>query len=162
MLASLLGLPKLSNHMRLFLLILFGISETSAQSLGGAGTLKGTVRDASGLPAPNAIVRLSSAITGYSAQGRSGTDGAFVIGSIPPNTYSLRVLLVGFQPYNTEVTIRTGVPIQLPIRLEVAAGQTTVTVEGASATLVDSKTAASETIDRGLLAVLPTLSPTPG
>ena len=62
----------------------------------------------------------------------------------------------------TEVTIRTGVPIQLTIRLEVAAGQTTVTVEGASATLVENKTTASDTIDRGLLAVLPTLSPDSG
>ncbi len=148
--------------MRLLLLILVGISEAFAQSLGGAGTLKGTIRDASGLPAPNAIVGLSSALTGYSAQTRSGADGAFVIGSIPPNTYRLRVLLAGFQPYSTEVTIRTGVPIQLPIRLDVAAGQTTVTVEGASATLVDSKTTASDTIDRALLAVLPTLSPDSG
>ena len=71
-------------------------------------------------------------------------------------------MLAGFQTYNNDVTIRTGVPIQLPIRLEVAAGQTTVTVEGASATLVDNKTTASDTIDRGLLAVLPTLSPDSG
>ncbi len=148
--------------MRGFALILFGISSSAAQSLGGAGTLKGSVKDASGLPAPNAIVGLSSALTGFTAQTRSGADGVFVIGSIPPNTYRLRVLLAGFQPYNTDVTIRTGVPIQLPIRLEVAAGQTTVTVEGASATLVDNKTTASDTIDRGLLAVLPTLSPDSG
>ena len=60
------------------------------------------------------------------------------------------------------MTIRTGVPIQLPIRLEVAAGQTTVTVEGDAATLVDTKTSASDTIDRALLAVLPAISPDSG
>src|SRR6476646_4430473 len=103
------------TRMRIFALILFGSSESSAQSPGGAGTLKGTVKDASGLPAPNAIVGLSSALTGYSTQTRSGTDGIFVIGSIPPNTYRLRVMLAGFQTYNNDVTIRTGVPIQLPI-----------------------------------------------
>jgi hypothetical protein len=148
--------------MRLSLIIVLGVSEAAAQSLGGAGTLKGTVWDASGLPAPNAVVRLSSAITGYSAESRSGTDGAFLIGNIPPNTYRLRVMLPGFQPYRTEVIIRSGVPIQLPVRLEVAAGQTTVTVEGASTTLADNRTAASETIDRALLAVLPTVSPDSG
>ena len=107
------GHVGLAPALALSLFLLLGLAGAAAQSLGGAGTLKGTVRDASGAPVPSAVVELSNPITGYSLQSLSGPDGALVINSIPPNTYRLRVTLVGFQPHSAEITIRTVYPIEL-------------------------------------------------
>src|SRR4051812_22446811 len=92
-------------------ILLLGFARASAQSLGGAGTLKGTVSDASGAPAPSVAIELSNPVLSYARRTRTGPDGAFLINSIPPNTYRLRVALPGFQPYDARITIRTGVPI---------------------------------------------------
>ena len=151
--------------MRLFLLILFGISDGIASPLNPSAAPElsrepSATRPASrrrtrslDCPAPSPAIRRRPDPEPMAPS----SSAAFL--PIPTGSASC---WPDSGPYNTEVTIRTGVPIQLPIRLEVAAGQTTVTVEGASATLVDNKTTASDTIDRGLLAVLPTLSPDSG
>jgi outer membrane cobalamin receptor len=143
-------------------LLLFGFAPASAQSLGGAGTVRGTVRDASGAPIPSAAVSLSNPITGYALHAETGPGGAFAINRIPPNTYRLRIALTGFQEHAQDLAIRTGVPVDLNIRLEVAGQQTSVTVEANSGALVETKTSASDTVDRNLLAALPTLSPDSG
>src|SRR5213592_4337516 len=98
-------------RVRVWLAAVFWVSQAAAQSLGGAGTLRGTVRDASGAPAPGAIVEISNAVTGYSVQTVSGADGAYLVGSIPPNTYRVRVFLPGFQVYAVDVRIRSAVPV---------------------------------------------------
>ena len=164
-------MPKLMNCIRdlgkafgitLCLLLAFGLTNGSAQSLGSAGTLKGTVRDASKAPVASARIELSNPIAGSSLQGKAGSDGAFVINDIPPNVYRLRVTLAGFQSYDEDVTIRSGVPFEVSIRLEVAGQQTTVLVEGNPIDLIENKATASDTVDRRLLATLPTLSPDSG
>src|SRR5258708_32045491 len=162
-------MPKQRRHsphqalgLALALLLPLGFFRASGQSLGGAGTLRGVVRDASGAPAPSARVELSHPITGYSLAAQTGPDGVFAIHSIPPNAYRLRVTLAGFRPHDEDLRIRTGVPIDLSVRLEVAAHQTSVTVAANANSLVENKTFASETIDRHLLAALPTVSPDSG
>src|SRR6266700_3538103 len=75
-----LGMPKfwgLAFSLVPCLLLFVGSAGVSAQPLGGAGTLKGSVRDASGAPAPSAEVELSNPIAGYSRRSRTGPDGAF-------------------------------------------------------------------------------------
>ncbi len=106
-----------------------GPAEAAAQSLGGAGTLRGTVRDATEAVVPSATVALSNQVTGFSRETRTGSDGAFVINNIPPNIYRLLVSLAGFQPNNVPVTIRTGIPMDINIRLELAGQQSSVTVQ---------------------------------
>ena len=150
-------MPKL-----LFALCLLAGSPASAQSLGGAGTLRGTIRDGSGAPIPAAAVQLSNSVTGYSIRNLASSEGVFLIRNIPPNTYRLRVTVPGFQPHSSDVAVRTAVPIELDIRLELAGQQTTVTVEAAPANLVENRPTISGTVDRRLLAELPTLSPDSG
>lgn len=144
------------------LFVLLGFAEAAAQPLGGAGTLRGTVRDAADAPAPSAAVELTNPVTGFSLRTKTGPDGAFAIARIPPNSYRLRVSLAGFETHSAEIDVRAAVPIDLKIRLEVASQQTSVTVEAAPEYLVENKTTTSDTISQALLAALPGLSPDSG
>src|SRR5262249_12375107 len=107
----------------------------SAQSLGNAGTIIGTVVDSSGAVVPNAEVSVHNAVTGYNQSVRSGTDGLFRLTNSPPNRYHLEIKLSGFAPYSQDVDIKNSLPIQVDATLAVAAGNTTVTVEGAAEAL---------------------------
>ena len=133
----------------------------SAQSL-GAGTLKGTVRDATGAFVPSVTIELSNPVSEVSLRTRTGADGAFLINNIAPNTYRLVVSLSGFQAQTRDLAIRSAVPIILNVRLEIAGQQTSVTVEAGGQNLVENKVTASDIVDRQLLAALPTTSPDSG
>ncbi len=145
-----------------FWFLSFSCTEAGGQSLGGAGTLRGVVRDATNAPVPSATVGLTNPVTGFSRETKTGPDGAFAMNGIPQNTYRLLVSLAGFQTLSKNVVIRTSIPMDLEIRLEVAGQQTSVTVEAAKENLVENQAAASDTVDRQLLAVLPTSSPGSG
>jgi len=138
------------------------VAESAAQSLGGAGTLKGTVRDGSDAPVAAAAVTLSHPISAYSRGAVTAPDGTFLVRGIPPNTYRLHVLVPGFQPHIEEVAVRSAVPIDLKITLALAGQQTSITVETAAATIVENKAAVSDTVDRRFLAALPAFSPDSG
>src|SRR4051812_27844922 len=111
-------------RVRVMWCVVLCLSQAAAQSLGGVGTLRGTVRDASGAPAPGAAIQLSNALTGFSIQTRSASDGGYSLEGIPPNSYRLRVSLPGFQVYASDVAIRSAVPLRLDIPLVVADQQT--------------------------------------
>ena len=139
-----------------------GLTEGAAQSLGGAGTLRGIVRDATDAPVPSATVELSNPVTSFSRQTKTGSDGAFAISGIPPNNYRLLVSLAGFQTVTKNVAIQTAIPMDLEVRLEVAGQQTSVTVEATTDNLVENRATVSDIVDRQLLAALPTSSPDSG
>jgi len=126
-----------------------------AQSLGGAGTIKGTLRDATDAPLPGAVVEVSNRLTGFRRTIPAASDGTFVINGVLPNTYAIQVAFPGFRPYSGEVVVRTAVPLEVNIRLELAGQQTSITVEGGARNVVDSKSSASDTVDRQLLNELP-------
>ena len=136
-------------------------STSEGQSL-SAGTLRGAVTDATSAPLPSAEVNLFSPISGYSRQARTGADGSFVINNVPPNQYDLEVSFAGFRTYHAEIAIQTAVPIDLAIRLALGGQQENVTVEGTSEAILETKTAASDIVDRQLLSALPAFSPDSG
>src|SRR5690242_6357293 len=104
------AVPRLSSALAfvLFWFISVGPTEADGQSLGGAGTLRGTVRDATDAVVPSVTVTLSNQFTDFSRQTQTGSDGAFVINNIPPNTYRLITSLASFQSNSVSVNIRTG------------------------------------------------------
>ena len=137
------------------------LGQTLAQSI-GAGTLKGTVTDATHAPMPSAEVKLWNSITGYAKQARTESDGSFVINNIPPNRYEFQISSTGFQPYTAEVNIQTAVPLNLAIQLDLAPQRQSITVEESAATILETNTAPSDVVDRQLLSALPALSPDSG
>jgi hypothetical protein len=142
-------------------LLLLGDPRLAAQSL-GAGTVKGTVVDASGAALPSASVELSNAITGFSREVRTGADGSFVIEDIPRNTYTVRTRREGFQLSTQTVVVRTSVPVEVRIELALAGQRTAVTVEARFDELVENLAVPSHNVDQLTIAALPTFSPGSG
>src|ERR1700716_3346192 len=109
--------------------IILAALPSSAQSLGNAGTIQGTVVDPSGASVAKADVTLSNPVSGYRQSTTSASDGSFKLSNIPPNPYRLEVKASGFNTFTQDITIRNSVPIQIKAPLILAGSSTTVNVE---------------------------------
>jgi len=130
-----------------------------AQSLGNAGTIEGTVTDQSGASVPDAKVTIKNAVSGYSRSATSAMDGTFRLTNIPPNPYHVEVTAAGFNTSQQDVAVRNAVPLQVKVKLAVAGGQTSVTVEAAGADILENDPSAHIDVDRSLLQKLPSGDP---
>ena len=70
---------------------------TAAGPRAGAGSIAGTVKDASGGAVPGATVTVASPDEGVEQAGQSNAQGAFVFPLLPPGTYTVSVELSGFK-----------------------------------------------------------------
>jgi hypothetical protein len=77
------------------LLIVSTAGTAAAQT--GAGSIAGTVKDASGGAVPGATVTVASPDKGVEQAGQSNAQGAFVFPLLPPGTYTVSVELSGFK-----------------------------------------------------------------
>ena len=140
-------------------MLVFGLaSPISAQSLGNAGTIEGTVVDPSGAVVPKAEVTLRNAVSGYSQSAMSGSDGVFRLTNVPPNPYRLDVKAPGFSDYSQTIDIRNAIPVQVKATLAVAGANTSVVVEGAAETL-EVDPSAHVDVDRSQMLKIPTFDP---
>jgi len=130
-----------------------------AQSLGNAGTIEGTVTDQTGASVPDAKVTIKNAVSGYSRSATSAMDGTFRLTNIPPNPYHLEVMAPGFNDSAQDVAVRNAIPVQVKVKLAVAGGQTSVTVEAAGADILENDPSAHIDVDRSLLQKLPSGDP---
>ena len=133
-----------------------------AQSLGNAGTIQGTVLDASGASVAGATVSVVNKITGYSQKTTTGADGTFRLSNLPVNSYHLEVNESGFAPFSQDVEVKNAVPITVSPKLDVAGSATTVTVEAAGADLLETSPSAHVDVDRSQFSKLPTADPGAG
>src|SRR5260370_728841 len=113
--------------------ILLAALPSSAQSLGNAGTIEGTVLDPSGAAVAKAEVSVHNVVTGYRQSVFSGSDGSFRLTNLPPNPYHLEVKTPGFAPFSQDVDIRSAIPVQVKATLALAGESTPSTVEGEAA-----------------------------
>jgi hypothetical protein len=146
----------------LSVIILLTCSVASGQSLGGAGTVAGMVTDASGAAVPAATVSLVNRITGYQQTASTDAQGSFRFNNVPPNTYHLEVTANGFAMLQKDIAVRSSVPLNLALQLEVEGEHTTVVVEGAGADLLENVPYAHNDIDKSMYSRLPTTSPASG
>lgn len=127
----------------------------SAQSLGGAGTIQGTVKDPTGGPMQSVEVRISNPVSGFTRTATTDATGRFVFTNLPPNPYRLTVAVQGFQALERDVDVRTGVPIVLDLSLALAGATASVEVVGHAEDLIERSPAAHTDIDQSLIAKLP-------
>ncbi len=128
-----------------------------AQSVGTAGTIEGSVIDPSGAVVQSATVTLSNDFMNYSVTSVTDEKGQFYFSNIPPSTYHLVVTTASFALSHQDLTIRSKVPLNVQVKLQLKGNSETVNVKAEAATVDDTVVSHVE-IDSGVFSKLPTIS----
>ncbi len=118
-----------------------------------AGTITGTVTDASGAVIPGATVTIENPVSGLSRTAKTDASGQYHFTNLPFNPYHLVARASGFSPFTTDVQVRSSVAVTPIVKLQVGGASTTVTVTGED--LLENDTSLHTDIDRNLIEKLP-------
>jgi hypothetical protein len=141
----------------LSLLTLFTIGSL-AQSLGTAGTITGVVTDPNGAVIPGATITISNSLTGYTRTVTAQADGSYRFDDVPPNNYTLRATAKGFETKGQSITVRSTVPMNLPLSLNLAGTTANVEIQ-AGETIVENVPTTHVDVDASDMQRLPLNSP---
>ena len=121
---------------------------------GNSVNVGGTVTDQSGAVIPGATVTLHNPVSGFQESATTDASGNFSVPNVPFNPYHMTVDAKGFADYVQDVDVRSAVPLDLKISLQLAGTTQTVTVEGGN-DLIENDSTAHTDIDRKLFDQLP-------
>jgi len=133
-----------------------------AQSAGNSGSLSGTVLDPTGAVVPNAAVEIHNPVSQFVRSTTTDKSGNFNIPNVPFNPYHLTVSATGFTQAAQDVDVRSVVPVNIKITLQVTGDTTSVTVEAEAADLLENDPTFHSDIDKALFDKLPLESTTSG
>jgi hypothetical protein len=133
----------------------------SAQSV-ASGTIEGTVVDPTGGVVVGANVTMRNPISGASQTAMTDAMGMFRFTNVPFNPYHIEVTQTGFGTAAQDVNVRTAVPIQVKITLNVANISQEVKVETGTEDILENVPYAHADVDIATLDKLPMLSPASG
>jgi len=135
--------------------ILFTFSSAAlwSQSAGNAGTVVGTVTDATGAIVPGATVSIENPVSGYSRVTTTDSSGHYQFTNLPLNPYHVVVSLTGFASSTQDVEVRSFVPVSVKTALTIGATSTVVNVTGSD--LMENDSTFHTDVDRGLFDKLP-------
>jgi hypothetical protein len=126
-----------------------------AQELGGAGTIRGTVTDPTNAPMAAVAVDLSNPVSGFKRTTTTDAAGTFVFRNVPQNGYHLQASAQGFISFQTDVDVRSAVPIDIAVAMKLAGASESVQVVGHTEELVERDPTAHTDVDQTLIARLP-------
>ena len=126
---------------------------TYAQS--NSASLGGAVLDPSGAVVPNATVEIHNPVSHLDRSTTTDSSGRFSFPNVPFNPYHLSVTGAGFAPYSQDVELRSAVPLDVKINLQVAGSAESVTVEASGADLLENDPTFHTDVDRGLFDKVP-------
>ena len=130
-------------------------SNPAAAQIGG-GVIRGTVVDAAGAPVPGASVAVTSAATGLSRSTVTAASGGFVVTSLAPGVYRLKVELNGFRSLTRDrLRLATGETITLDLALSVGPVSESVTVEADASLLRSAGSGLGHVVDNAKIVELP-------
>src|SRR6202790_5001645 len=132
-----------------------GLAPARAQGLGGAGTVQGTVKDPTGGVMVAVTVEISNPVTGFKRSTTTDTAGKFAFGNLAPNPYRLEVTAQGFNPLTRDVDVRSAVPLDLDLSLQLSGTTASVEVVGKAEDLTERDPTAHTDIDRGVIEKFP-------
>ena len=130
------------------------VANAGAQT-SGSSALSGVVSDPSGAVIPGATVVISNPVSQFTRTTTTDDAGNFSFTNVPLNAYHMTVNLGGFAPYAQDVDVRSSVPLNLKVTLQVSANAENVTVQGEGGDLVENDPTFHTDIDRGLFQKLP-------
>ena len=134
--------------------LLFLGSFAYAQSTSSGGTVRGSVLDPSGAVIKGAVVEIQNPVSQYNQTTQTNDQGNFEFNNIPFNNYHLTASAPGFQAVRQDQNIRSSVPIELKMTLNVGTANESVTVSEAG-DLVETDPTTHTDIDRALFGKLP-------
>ena len=126
-----------------------------AQSGGSSTSVTGTVVDPTGAVVANAVVEIHNPVSAFERTVTTDSLGKFNIPNVPFNPYHLTVTGPDFAPYAQDVDVRSIVPVNVSITLQIKGSSETVTVEGAGADLLENTSTFHTDVDRGLFDKMP-------
>src|SRR5580692_5803946 len=139
-----------------FLVVFYLASGLHAHAQSNSATLSGSVLDSSGAVIPNATVEIHNPVSHFDRSTITDGAGRFSFGNVPFNPYHLSVAATGFSAYAQDVDVRSSVPLEIKINLQVAGSAETVTVQSeAGEDLLENDSTFHSDIDRSLFDKLP-------
>ena len=132
-----------------------GVAMSQAQS--NAADLQGMVRDPQGAAVPNAAVTAKNSATNVSREATTNDEGFYKIVNLPPGDYAVTVTAPNYKTAILPIVkITVGQTAVQDIPLEIGEVSATVTIQGASPTIVETtNTAVASTIDQQRIENLP-------
>ena len=131
-----------------------GVVSVPAQGLGGAGTVRGTVKDPTGGVMQAVEVKIANPVSGFTRTATTDAAGKYVFSNLPPNSYHLSIDAEGFQTLERDVDVRSAVPIDVDVMLALAT-TASVQVVGHTEDLLERDPTAHTDIDQTLISRLP-------
>ncbi|MGA8490576.1 MAG: TonB-dependent receptor [Terriglobales bacterium] len=139
-----------------FVAVFYLASVVYANAQSNSGSLIGVVLDSSGAVIPNAIVEIHNPVSHFDQSTTTDGSGKFGFSNVPFNPYHLSVAAKGFVPYAQDFDVRSSVPLEVKINLQVATSSETVTVQSeAGEDLLENDSTFHSDIDRNLFDKLP-------
>ena len=131
---------------------------TLAQSVGVSGIITGTVSDPNNAAVSGATVTISNSVTGLTRTTTTDADGSFRFSDVPFNNFTIRTAANGFRSGAQGVSVRSSVPINVPIALMLTDATANVTVS-ADASIVEDIPTPRTQVDETLMRRLPLSTP---
>jgi hypothetical protein len=152
-----LGLCKKKSRNAAFLSALFlGMSVgAGAQTGGNSTTINGTVADPSGSVVVGATVEIHNPVSQFDRNTTTDSAGKFTFQNVPFNPYHLTVNAPGFAAYVQDVDVRSVVPINLSVTIQVKVSSEEVTVESSAQDLLENEPTFHTDVDRELIDKIP-------
>jgi len=127
-----------------------------------AGSISGTVKDATGAVIPGAAVKVKSTATGAERSTQTGNVGQYLIPGLTPGFYEMTITSGSFAPFKARTEVTVGGLAVVDAQLAVGKEATTIEVVAQGAAEVNTQTQELSTlIDTQQLASLPSLSRNP-
>jgi len=126
-----------------------------AQSGGSSTSVTGTVVDPTGAVVANAVVEIRNPVSGFERTATTDSSGKFTFPNVPFNPYHVTATGSGFAPSAHDVDVRSIVPVNVSITLQIKGSAETVTVEAAGADLLENTSTFHTDVDRGLFDKMP-------
>jgi hypothetical protein len=149
---------KRSLHAALIAAFCLGV-HAYAQSGGSSASINGTVVDPTGAVVPDAKVEIHNPVSHFDQSAATDKSGHFNFPNVPFNPYHMTVSAEGFAKTAQDVEVRSVVPLNVNVTLQVSGSTTSVTVE-AGGDLVENDSTFHSDIDRNSFQRIPLESST--
>jgi hypothetical protein len=146
---------KRGTYFRILPLLILCLAAAFCRAQGGsAGVIRGTVTDPSGAVIPNATVHLTNPRSGLDRTVTSDALGQFEFSNISFDSYQLAASAPGFASQRKQVDLHSVVGSTVKLVLQIAAADSTVTVE-AQGDLVETDPTFHTDVDRDMFTKVP-------